>query len=221
MTCTVEGDIATFTIKLDATGCEGVAALQFTLEPENMTQVANSVSYPESTKLTSVFNLGDIDTSKKGNFGYTEDSSGTGKFVAYGGEVKAEGGRYLSGTTKLMTVQYQLNDGAESGTLKISDFKACKSGEAAIGEDGYTCTAPESVTATRPSTGGTTLKGDVNGDGVVNIGDHQCLFEHLQKINVITDTALLAAADVNGDGSINIGDHQRLFEHLQGISLLS
>lgn len=62
--------------------------------------------------------------------------------------------------------------------------------------------------------------GDANGDGTIDIGDHQRLFEHLQGIDVITDATILAAVDVNKDGVIDIGDHQRLFEHLQGIDPL-
>ncbi len=66
------------------------------------------------------------------------------------------------------------------------------------------------------------LKGDVNQDGVVDIGDHQCLFEHLQSINKITDEYQLEIANVNDvDEAIDIGDHQRLFEHLQDIDPLT
>ena len=64
------------------------------------------------------------------------------------------------------------------------------------------------------------LKGDVNMDGKVNIGDHQRLFSHLQEIATIEDPYQLLIANVNEDGSINIGDHQRLFSHLQGIKSL-
>lgn len=67
----------------------------------------------------------------------------------------------------------------------------------------------------------TLLLGDANGDGTIDIGDHQRLFEHLQGVNVITDASVLAAVDVNKDGVVDIGDHQRLFEHLQGINPLS
>lgn len=211
VTCTVEGDIATFTIKLDATGCEGVAALQFTLEPENMT-------YKDKTleDLASVFKLGTAGV-PDGDFDFTV-KDGVGKYIAYGGEVKAEGGRYLSGTTKLMTVQYQLNDGAESGTLKISDFKACQSGDKAIGEDGYTCTAPESVTATRPSTGGTTLKGDVNGDGVVNGVDTNMIYRYV--MGYIDESEFTeqqkANADVNSDGYVNGVDTNMIYRYVMG-----
>ncbi len=62
------------------------------------------------------------------------------------------------------------------------------------------------------------LRGDVNMDKKVDIGDHQCLFEHLQGITIITNDAQLIIADTNQDGKVDIGDHQCLFEHLQGIN---
>ena len=64
------------------------------------------------------------------------------------------------------------------------------------------------------------LEGDVNMDGVVDIGDHQKLFEHLQGLATITDDYQTAIANVNGDNTVDIGDHQRLFEHLQDINPL-
>ena len=64
------------------------------------------------------------------------------------------------------------------------------------------------------------LRGDVNMDGAVDIGDHQTLFEHLQGINLIADEYQLKTANVNQDNAVDIGDHQTLFEHLQGITRL-
>lgn len=216
VTCTdVTADgVATFTISIVAPA-SGVAALQFTLTPVGMTYKDKTL-----TDLASVFKPG-IAGVQNGDFDFTVKGN-VGKYMAYGGDAKTPG-RYLSSTVQLLTVRYQLNADAESGTLTISDFKACQSGSQAIDQaTAYICTAPEPVVATRPASGGsTTLKGDVNGDNKVDIGDHQYLFEHLQGINVITDAAQLAVADVNGDRSVDIGDHQRLFEHLQGISLLS
>ena len=56
-------------------------------------------------------------------------------------------------------------------------------------------------------------KGDVNGDGSVNMKDWQCLYEHSNEMNQITGDALLLA-DVNGDGKVNIKDWARLYEHI-------
>lgn len=221
VTCTSVTDdgVATFEISINAPA-SGVAALQFYLSAEGMTHVykANEqgetvpdVTYNETT-LEAVANLKAIVLKEKGQYGYTASSETDGKFYVYGGNVNTEG-RYLSGTTKLMTVQYQLNDGAESGTLKISDFKACQSGDKAIGEDGYTCTAPEYVTATRPTTGGTTLKGDVNGDGVVNSADLTALARIVGKIDT-ADDAVKQRADVVQDGVINSADLTKLARYI-------
>jgi hypothetical protein len=54
---------------------------------------------------------------------------------------------------------------------------------------------------------------DVNGDGVVNVGDAQALYSHL------TDDAVTGspdAFDANGDGVVNVGDAQALFADLGG-----
>lgn len=220
VTCTVEGDIATFTIKLDASQCDGVAALQFTLTPENMTQVAGGVSWPEATELTSVFNLNSIIEKEKGSYSYTkEESSDTGKFIAFGGDATKEG-RYLSGTTTLLTIQYQLNADAESGTLKVSDFKACKSGDQALNPaTAYNCTAPESVTATRPTTPTpptpSTLKGDVNGDNVVDSTDIVYLARYLAGWPGYTIDSV-EVADFDNSGAIDSTDIVYFARYLAG-----
>lgn len=219
VTCTdVTADgVATFTISIVAPA-SGVAALQFTLTPENMTQVDDGVSWPETEKLTNVFNLNEIDTNKKGNFGYTKDSSGTGKFIAYGGD--ASTGRCLTDTVQLLTIQYRLNADAESGTLTISDFKACQSGSQAIDQTtAYICTAPESVEAKRPASGGsTTLKGDVNGDGTVNGVDTNMIYRYV--MGYIDESEFTeqqkANADVNSDGNVNGVDTNMVYRYVMG-----
>lgn len=64
------------------------------------------------------------------------------------------------------------------------------------------------------------LKGDVNMDGKVDVGDHHRLFEHIQKMATIVDDYQLLIADTNEDGKIDVGDHHRLFEHIQNIKSL-
>lgn len=198
--------VATFEVSIVAPA-SGVAALQFTLTPENMTQVVDGVSWPEAAKLTSVFNLNSIIQNEKGNFGYTkEESSDTGKFIAYGGDVTKDG-RYLSGTTTLLTIQYKLNAGVDTGTLEVSDFKACQSGDKAIGDNGYICTAPESVEAKRPTpTPSTGIKGDVTGDDKVNIADVGALARYVKNSTKYPLGDKVANADITGDSKVNIAD---------------
>ncbi len=68
-----------------------------------------------------------------------------------------------------------------------------------------TTVAPTTVVPTEPTTAPVQLKGDVNGDGVVNIKDVTCIQLHLvDDPRYITIT--IAIGDVNGDGKIDIKD---------------
>ena len=57
------------------------------------------------------------------------------------------------------------------------------------------------------------LKGDVTGDGAVNIKDFQRLLRHVNKTSPLEGYAL-ACGDVTGDGVCNIKDFQRLLRHV-------
>ena len=57
------------------------------------------------------------------------------------------------------------------------------------------------------------LKGDVTGDGAVNIKDFQRLLRHVNKTNPLEGYAL-ECGDVTGDGNCNIKDFQRLLRHV-------
>ncbi|MBQ5466282.1 MAG: dockerin type I repeat-containing protein, partial [Muribaculaceae bacterium] len=58
------------------------------------------------------------------------------------------------------------------------------------------------------------LKGDVNGDGRVNVSDVSTL------INMILGTSAMdqARADVNGDGRVNVSDVSALINIILGIA---
>lgn len=129
--------------------------------------------------------------------------------------------------TKIVTLKVLMNDGAANCSLTV-DTAVGSSGRFTVGKSvqdpttgKYSVQDAFTGVATSDKYGADdVLLGDVNGDGVVSIMDHQRLFEHLQGIKDITDPVLLKMADVNNDGAINIMDHQRLFEHLQGIKPL-
>lgn len=202
---------ATYQIRLDASACDGVAALQFRLVPaEGMTQSAVKLE-----DFSTQFNVPETGSSafaeNGGQYGYTDD---TGMYVAFGGNVS--NGQCITGKVLVMTITYTFAEGTKYD-LKADDFKACKSGSDALTNPYDRVVEYEDATTPTPST----LKGDVNGDGVVNIGDQQALFEHLQGIRLITDPTLLANAEVTGNNEVDIGDQQLLFEYLQGISQLS
>ncbi len=58
--------------------------------------------------------------------------------------------------------------------------------------------------------------GDVNENGVVDLGDVQRLFMYYRNLAELTENGLLAA-DVNRNGTIDLGDVQRLFMHYRGL----
>lgn len=59
------------------------------------------------------------------------------------------------------------------------------------------------------------LKGDVSGDGRLNVGDVARLYGHIKKTAVITDAYVLVAMDMTGDGRINVGDTARLYAKIR------
>ena len=170
--------------------------------------------------------------STDGADGYTGDISGgavtveaatvtgvtvSGTVTSYGGETEnvtvtltPENGTPMTTVVTGNSAAYKFeNVSAGTYTLKVEkanhvarEYKVTVSGDA-VQQDAKVC-----------------LRGDVNMDGAVDIGDHQTLFEHLQGINLITDEYQLKTANVNQDNAVDIGDHQTLFEHLQGITRL-
>lgn len=59
------------------------------------------------------------------------------------------------------------------------------------------------------------LKGDVSGDGRLNVGDVARLYGHIKKTAVITNAYTLLAMDMTGDGRINVGDTARLYAQIR------
>lgn len=64
------------------------------------------------------------------------------------------------------------------------------------------------------------LKGDVTGDGKVNVGDTSRVYAHVKGTSKITDEYALKCADVSGDGKINVGDTSKIYAHVKGTSKL-
>ena len=63
------------------------------------------------------------------------------------------------------------------------------------------------------------LKGDVNGDGKVNIKDWNRMYEHISGKSKLNEEELYRG-DVNDDEKVNIKDWNRLYEHISGKKLL-
>ena len=60
------------------------------------------------------------------------------------------------------------------------------------------------------------LKGDVTGDGNLNLGDVAKLYGHIRGTVVLTDAGILFNADFNDDGNLNIGDAAGLYAYIRG-----
>jgi hypothetical protein len=85
-----------------------------------------------------------------------------------------------------------------------------------LNSDGtYSFTAPVGVTEVILA-----VKGDVSGDGRVNVGDVSKLYAHVKQTNMLTGDALFVA-DVSNDGRINIGDVSKLYGHCKGTNVLT
>lgn len=62
-------------------------------------------------------------------------------------------------------------------------------------------------------------KGDVNGDGKINIKDWNRLYKYINGTSDLTSYELICA-DVNEDGKVNIKDWNRLYKHINGTNPL-
>ena len=62
-------------------------------------------------------------------------------------------------------------------------------------------------------------KGDVNGDGKINIKDWNRLYKYINGTSGLTSYELICA-DVNEDGKVNIKDWNRLYKHINGTNPL-
>lgn len=63
-------------------------------------------------------------------------------------------------------------------------------------------------------------KGDVNGDGTVNVTDIATVASHLKAVKSINDDYRKQVADVSGDGKINVTDIAMIAAHIKGIKSL-
>lgn len=187
----------TYTFTLDASKCDGVAAMEFIVETTGLTYAKEY--YPEGAKLKSVFQPENFNGGGNKPLGFYPD---TNKFLAFGGS--AAEGRILKGEVKVVALTYNIID-ASNYALKVTGFKACYDGEQAkLTTTRYNCVIGDDV-----------LWGDINGDKVVNFTDLQRLFQHLNGSAKLPDSKL-SIADTNGDNVVNFTDLQRLFQHLNG-----
>ena len=103
------------------------------------------------------------------------------------------------------TVEYVNNDKPGTAAVKI---KGC---------GGYTGTADASFEIT--GKGGTSVRGDVNNDGIVNVSDISKLAAHVKGHRALSDDEL-TRSDINGDNEINVKDISPVAAHVKGIRSL-
>lgn len=63
------------------------------------------------------------------------------------------------------------------------------------------------------------LKGDLDGDGKINMKDWNRVYAHINKTELLTEYAL-QCGDVNGDGTVNMKDWKRIYDHINKTELL-
>ena len=118
----------------------------------------------------------------------------------------------LTGEHDIMKITCKANGEAISGNVEISDIHMSI---ASSTQD----IAPDDVTLANGVTVSNVLKGDVNGNGGIDIDDPVKLLEYLADIH--EGTFVEGAADVNGNGQIDIDDPVWLLENLAGLRELS
>lgn len=83
----------------------------------------------------------------------------------------------------------------------------------------HTDDKPLEVTVSGGSIQVTPLRGDVNGDGKINMKDWLRLYDHLSEVNPLSEENYFRG-DVNNDGKVNMKDWLRLYDHLSEINPL-
>ena len=62
-------------------------------------------------------------------------------------------------------------------------------------------------------------KGDINGDGKVNIKDWNRMYNHINETELLTEEEF-ERADINEDGKVNIKDWNRMYDHITEVNPL-
>lgn len=113
-----------------------------------------------------------------------------------------------------------------NGKLAKLRFKAIKSGTAKISFDtieyAYESNDPVEIISNNETTikiNGNVLKGDINGDGKINVKDWNKMYEYINETAELTDDEF-ERGDVNNDGKVNGKDWNRLYEHITEVNPL-
>lgn len=101
----------------------------------------------------------------------------------------------------------------------------CRIVRSAVGS-GIVCIKPEKEIITPASIGAMAsvsaalpkgrMKGDVDGDGVITMSDYDLIYNHVKKVEYITDEIALWCADVNQNGDANMADYAAVMKYISG-----
>ena len=99
-------------------------------------------------------------------------------------------------TVKGNTAEYSI-EGVSAGTYTMKVSKAnhvAREYTVVVGTDDVTQNAK------------ICLKGDINGDGIVNTSDNTLMMRHIKQTKLLTDYSFLVA-DINGDSVVDTSDN--------------
>lgn len=122
----------------------------------------------------------------------------------------ATGSDFAVGPNIIAAVEVALGTYGATGKLPLDIYKYDKSANT------YTDTVlyPRGFGLTYSALVQRDLKGDMNTDGKVNIGDVARLYAHVERTKLL-DSNVLSRGETNGDGKITIVDTARLYTHTQ------
>ena len=137
-----------------------------------------------------------------------------GFFTAFGSRFTQPAHRQCH-TTNRTHFNRNLIIGTADTTGRISfDLSNLPAGDYYIGVAGSTVNSPAAILV-HVEGGQSTIKGDVNGDGIVNNLDAVLVYAYHNGKQTLTE-AQLAAADVNGDGKVNNLDASMIYAYHNG-----
>ncbi|MBP3329738.1 MAG: Ig-like domain-containing protein [Clostridia bacterium] len=64
------------------------------------------------------------------------------------------------------------------------------------------------------------LRGDVDGNGTVNIMDINAVLKHFKKTQKIEDEYAFACGDIDGNGVLNVMDYNKILRHIKKVEML-
>lgn len=186
-------------LSINLTNTDAIAAVQFKVTLPDGVSVAEStqgISYDgdggEPYKPTNGVKV--TLTDRTSNMMVVGNKTGDNTYIFV--LISLSGNTIATGEGAIMKINFQ-TENAEVGekNVTLSDIHLAVDGSS---EDSSLSNVEASVTVSD------ILKGDVNGNGQVEVGDAVCILRKLgKKSNVVF---IESAADINGNGSIEIGD---------------